>query len=265
MKDAEIYEDSAIFFLSDHGDFTGDYDLVEKAQNSFEDCLTKVPLLIKPPSWIETDSGITSALTELVDFYATVMELAGVEPSHTHFGKSLVPVLANRRVKNRDYVFCEGGRMANEIHCDEFHETGEAGMSQRVAYWPKVKAQTEPVAHAKGIMIRNDQYKYVSRTLGMDEFYDLAADPGERINQIENAKYKDIITQLKMEMLKWLQATADVVPYQMDKRFNNQMILAKAKALANEEDYPRIEEMVKNGESFLNVMQFARESNGKHH
>ena len=49
-KHSGIYDDSAIFFFSDHGDFTGDYGLVEKTQNTFEDCLTRVPLIVKPPA-----------------------------------------------------------------------------------------------------------------------------------------------------------------------------------------------------------------------
>lgn len=110
LKEEGIYDDCAIFFLSDHGDFTGDFDLPEKAQNCFEDCLTRVPLLIKPPKNIPLDPGISNSMVELVDFYATAMDLAGVQPTHTHFGHSLRPVLADRSAKVRDYVFCEGGR-----------------------------------------------------------------------------------------------------------------------------------------------------------
>jgi arylsulfatase A-like enzyme len=47
LKEAGKYDNSAIFFLSDHGDFDGDYGIPEKAQNCFEDCLTKVPFLVK--------------------------------------------------------------------------------------------------------------------------------------------------------------------------------------------------------------------------
>ena len=111
LKQAGIYDDCAIFFLSDHGDYAGDYGLPEKSQNTFEDCLTKVPLLVKPPRGEELDSGISDSLVELVDFYATVMDYAGVEPSHDHFGRSLRPVLENRSREIRDYAFCEGGRM----------------------------------------------------------------------------------------------------------------------------------------------------------
>ena len=37
LQGAGIYEDTALFFFADHGDFTGDYGLVEKTQNTFED------------------------------------------------------------------------------------------------------------------------------------------------------------------------------------------------------------------------------------
>lgn len=110
LKEAGEYENSAIFFLSDHGDFTGDYGLPEKCQNSFEHCLTRVPLLIKPPSGEDVDPGTAKGLTELVDFYATVMDYAGVKPGHTQFGISLRPVIADRKRQLRKFVFCEGGR-----------------------------------------------------------------------------------------------------------------------------------------------------------
>ena len=34
LKEKGIYDDTAVFTFSDHGDFTGDYGLVEKTQNS---------------------------------------------------------------------------------------------------------------------------------------------------------------------------------------------------------------------------------------
>ena len=105
LKDAGMYDNTAIFFFSDHGDYAGDYGIPEKAQNTFEDCLTRVPLLIKPPKGEAVDPGITDSFAELVDFYATAMDYAGVEPDHDHFGKSLRPILEDRRVSLREYVF----------------------------------------------------------------------------------------------------------------------------------------------------------------
>ena len=160
-----MYEDSLIIFLSDHGDYTGDYSVTEKSQNSFEDCVVRVPLLIKPPVWEKTDPGISDAMTELVDFYATVMDYADIKPQRTQFGISLRPVIEDRRNENRKYVFCEGGRLPEEKHCDEFHVSGPNGPSEKFAYWPKMKAQTDDEAHAKATMIRSTEFKYVSRIL----------------------------------------------------------------------------------------------------
>ncbi|MEM7020329.1 MAG: sulfatase-like hydrolase/transferase [Pseudomonadota bacterium] len=70
LKDSQLYDDSALFVFSDHGDFTGDYGLVEKTQNTFQDCLSRVPFIVKPPHSVATVNGIREQLVELVDFPA---------------------------------------------------------------------------------------------------------------------------------------------------------------------------------------------------
>ena len=219
LKEAGIYEDSLIVFLSDHGDFAGDFDLPEKAQNSFEDILTKVPLLVKPPKGETVDAGVTKSLAELVDFYATVMDYAGVEPGHDQFGRSLRPVIENRAEEFREYVFCEGGRRACEKQADEYHKYGDAGPKKTSDYWAKMNAEADDDAHEKGTMICDGRYKYVKRLSGKDEFYDLEADPGEKVNRIEEEAYQDNILNLKLAMLEWYQETCDVVPRAFDSRF----------------------------------------------
>lgn len=219
LKDAGIYDDSLIVFLSDHGDFAADFGLPEKAQNSFEDVLTRVPLLIKPPKGCPLDAGRTSSLAELVDFYATVMDYAGIAPQHDQFGVSLRPIIENRKAAGRRYVFCEGGRLAYEKQADEYHRYGEDGPPKTSDYWAKMNAEADDEAHAKGTMIRDSRYKYVLRLNGDDEFYDLEKDPREMINRIDDAEYAPVILSMKLEMLKWYQATCDVVPRQFDSRF----------------------------------------------
>ncbi len=230
LKEAGIYDDTAIFFLSDHGDFDGDYGLPEKAQNCFEDCLTKVPFLVKPPKGEAVDPGVSDALVELVDFYATVMDYAGVKPDHTQFGRSLRPVLADRSAKFRDYVFCEGGRMPGEEHCDESHINGPNGSPPSFVYWPRQTAQREDDTHVKGTMIFDGTYKYIMRQDETDEFYDLSADPQERYNRIDDPAYASKIRELEKAMLKWYQGTCDIVPLDFDARFNHEMLWAMLKA-----------------------------------
>lgn len=229
LKDAEMYDNTLILFISDHGDFAGDYGLVEKAQNTFEDCLTRVPFIVKPPKACGVDAGISPALTELLDLYATVLDYANVQPCHTHHSRSVRRVVENRQCANRTAVFCEGGRMPGETHCDEYHINGENGSPESFVYWPKQKAQADDVAHGRGIMLRTEKYKYVSRITEPDELYDLTADAGERINLIDAPSLQPLVTGLQGQLLKWLQATVDIVPFAYDARFTPDMLFAMVK------------------------------------
>ena len=42
-------EDTALIVFSDHGDYAGDYGLVEKWPSGLEDCLTHVPMIVRIP------------------------------------------------------------------------------------------------------------------------------------------------------------------------------------------------------------------------
>lgn len=247
LKEAGIYDDCAIFFLSDHGDWGGDFGLTEKAQSCFEDCLVRVPLLIKPPREDGVDAGITDALVELVDFYATVMDYAGLEPQRTHFGRSLRPILCDRKQRGREVVFCEGGRLAGEWQSDEYHSNGPSGPNRMVEYWPKMMAQTDDDAHTKAVMARTETCKLIHRLTGEDEFYDLVNDPGERINKIDDLNYADQICRLKLSILDWLQATSDTVPRRLDARFTEEMLWAKFKKLCPPAHEAEIRGMIRSG------------------
>ena len=228
LKEAGIYDDCAIFFFSDHGDFAGDYDLPEKAQNSFEDCLTRVPLLVKPPKGVDFQPGISDSLCELVDFYATALDFAGVPSSHIHFGKSLRANLADHSVQVKPYAFSEGGRIPEEQHADEYHSYPN-GAPTFSDYWPKQKAQSDDEAHSKGIMMRGERYKYISRVSNQDELYDLVEDPGETTNIIGDPAVADVVRKMQFDMLKWLQYSSDYVPYEFDARWTPEMMFAKVK------------------------------------
>lgn len=217
MKQAGSYEDTAFFFLSDHGDFTGDYGLVEKTQNTFEDALVHVPMIIKPPSWIPVQAGIRRGLTENIDFFATVLDMTGIAPTHSHYGRSLVPYLAKDEAI-RDCVHTEGGRLKGELHCREAES--RFAVIEGDLYWPRVGLQQieDPMYHSKATMLRTDHYKYVRRLYEADELYDLAEDPKELCNVIQNPEYQTVLMELQEMMLTFYQETCDIVPLLPDSR-----------------------------------------------
>jgi len=217
LQDEMLYDDTAVVFFSDHGDFAGDYGLVEKTQNTFEDCLTRVPLVIKPPRGVEIMPGVRSTLVELVDLPVTVADLLGIFWPHPGFGRSLKPALADPHYVHRDAVFSEGGRLHGETQGMELDSRG--GRTPKGIYWPRLSAQrSEGPEHTKAIMCRTERYKYVYRHYEADELYDLAEDPMELSNRIADPNLADEATRLKERVFQWLVETVDVVPLTPDAR-----------------------------------------------
>lgn len=208
------YDRTAVICFSDHGEFAGDYGLVEKTQNTFEDYLTRVPFVIKPPAGVAVQPRVSEALVELLDLPATVADLAGITLGHSQFGRSLLPVVAGERDGHRDAVFCEGGRLPGETQAMELDSPQEEAW----LYWPRMSLQHDDVAHGKATMCRTRDYKYVHRLMEPDELYDLHADPHELHNRIDDPALAEVRDRLKERLLRFYLTTADVVPHAADQR-----------------------------------------------
>lgn len=212
LKEKGIYDDTNIIFTSDHGDYTGDYGIVEKAQNSFEDIISRVPLLIKPSKEFTVKPRESEALVELLDLPATIADMARINLGYVQFGKSLMHVLAGDDV-HKEMVFCSGGR----IHGEDFAK--ESGHTFVSYMWPRLETQqSEGPEHTKAIMARMENYKYVKRLYEKDEFYNLELDPHELSNEIDNPIYGEVIGEIQLKMLEHLIATGDYIPQRRDKR-----------------------------------------------
>lgn len=212
LKETGVYDDTSVFVFSDHGDLTGDYGITEKCQNSFEDPLTNVPLIVKPAADLPVKPGKNDALVQLNDLPATVWEMTGVQPDYIQFGQSLCNTIATGEA-HRDAVFCEGGRIHGEVQAMEPEHGPES------PYWPRISTQHESdAAHTKGCMIRMGDLKYVMRLYEPDQLYDLANDPEELVNRIDDPAYADRLRELRGRMLRFYMETGDFVPTKMDKR-----------------------------------------------
>ena len=105
-------DDTVVVFFSDHGEYNGDYDLVEKWPAGVHDCLARDPLIVAGPG---IPAGRTvDAMVEMIDLVPTVHDLAGVEADYSHFGRSLLPVMADPSAGHREYAFTEGGFLVEE-------------------------------------------------------------------------------------------------------------------------------------------------------
>ena len=107
MERSGRVKDTALFVLSDHGDYAGDYGLVEKWPSGLEDTLTHVPVMARVPGG-KADS-VCHQITELYDVMATCLELAGTQANHTHFARSLMPQIHGASGDVERCAYAEGG------------------------------------------------------------------------------------------------------------------------------------------------------------
>ncbi|MDP6775509.1 MAG: sulfatase-like hydrolase/transferase [Candidatus Latescibacteria bacterium] len=212
-----LYDNTWILFFSDHGDFTGDYSLPEKAHSTLQDCLVHVPLIVKPPADVPSKRGNRKLLAELVDVTATLYDLLGVEPGYAHQGVSLRSSLAGEETAIHDAVFAEVGGRANEIG---FINTEVLEMPPDSFYARQGRAgipHHEAGSHA--VMCRTPEHKYVRRYYtGHHELFDLVADPGETRNVCRHPDYADVERWMETRLLDFFMHTADVLPHEPDSR-----------------------------------------------
>ena len=213
LQELGYMDNTTVIVASDHGDYAGDYGLVEKWPTGMEDCLTRVPLMIQSPAGVS--GHVVKEQVELFDIMATVLELAGIEAEHDHFARSLVPQLQGASGDAERYVFAEGGYDEREPHCFEGGVEADAFFTFTPSnpYWPKGKQQQDhPLSVSRTTMMRSLEYKLIRRTSGEHELYDLKNDPDELHNVYADADYAHIRLQLEQEMLDWYMRTSDVVP-----------------------------------------------------
>jgi len=201
-------DSTVVAFFSDHGEYLGDYGLVEKWTSGVHDCLLRTPLLLAGPGVPEGERR--DALVEMVDLVPTVAELADIELTYTQYGRSLVPLLRDENHSHRGLAFAEAG-----------FTLAEEPLLER-APWPydlKAELQHEqPVLAGKVVAVRSRAWTYVWRLYEPPELYDRIADPGELVNLAGRAEVAAIEAELNGAVLRWMVDTADVVPWQEDPR-----------------------------------------------
>ncbi|MFQ3587772.1 MAG: sulfatase-like hydrolase/transferase [Fimbriimonadaceae bacterium] len=204
-------EDSLVVFFSDHGDYAGQYGLVEKWDTHFPDPLVRVAFGMVGDG-IEPHTAVDS-LTEHIDVGPTVLDWLGLEPLPNAHGRSLLNTLAG--TESRKAVFADGGH--EPPMRDRFNTPVEKNIDREVHIDGKQLTYREsPEAMARAKMVRTHTHKLVIRETGDHELYDLVADPHELINLYGGEGTLDIERELMHLMLEWVLRTDPDYPFQAE-------------------------------------------------
>lgn len=218
------YNNTATFVIADHGDYAGDYGLVEKWPSGLEDVLLRVPMIAKVPGGVA--GQVSHGLVQHMDVMPTILDVAGISVQHMHYGVSQLSLLMGAVGVNdtgRDAVFAEGGYSTAEPRnfegdCTDPVRGGAGNCDPSAIYYPKAFQEWhEKLTVCRSAMVRTGEYKLILRSDPLDgdhdsEFYDLLADPLELANQYTNASYAGPVAALSKRMLQWLLQTADANP-----------------------------------------------------
>ena len=204
-------KDTAVFLFSDHGDYTGDYGLVEKWPSGLEDCLTHVPMIGRVPGGAA--GVVADDMIELYDVMQTALDLAGTQAHHTHFARSLVPQLGGGQGDPHRAAFSEGGYNVYEPQC--FEPGGSAGGM----YEGKIRLQNEePLTVSRTAMVRTRTHKLIMRPQGQSELYSYADDPQERNNLYADRSAAAVQEELQAKLLNHYIETTGIAPFDKDSR-----------------------------------------------
>lgn len=206
LKARGWYDDAVIIFLSDHGDYVGDYGLPEKWPTGFQDDLLHTPLIVKFPN--NEHAGLrVEGFTQSLDIFPTVLEQAEIQPLYTQFGESLTSIIKNAASRNE--VYAVGGYDPRE---PQAFEAGIKSANDPMLghYYEKLRLQQgNPTTVARTTMIRTREWKLVIRSAGKEELYDLRNDPSELKNLIDVPALNEVQDELRQRLLYWYLRTSD--------------------------------------------------------
>ena len=109
LQDLDLFGETLIIFVSDHGEYLGDH--LAGCKVFFHEQSAAIPMIVRTPrSWGSEHSGTTDdGFALLADIMPTVLEAAGGTPAPDVTGKSLLP----GRAKRRDRVVAAGRTKEN--------------------------------------------------------------------------------------------------------------------------------------------------------
>lgn len=172
LREMGELDNTVIVLTSDHGYFYGEHGLNEERRLAYEET-ARIPLIIRYPK-VARAGAEPSPMVQTIDLVPTIVSLAGVPDTVPRQGRSLVPLLQGETVPWRNSVLIE-------YYSDHV--------------FPRMLNMGYQA-------VRTERYKYIHYVdlTGMDELYDLQADPFELDNIIDREAGRAILPDLRAEL-----------------------------------------------------------------
>lgn len=205
LEEEGLLDDTVIFFVSDHGDYVGDYGLQRKGAG-LPEALVRIPFMVRGPGVVprvnETDHvGLADVLPTVCDIVDRPIPL-GVQ------GRSMWPMLTGHPYSEADFAsaYAERGFGGLPYTSDErpplhFDYGGTT--------YDELNTVTQSGSSA---MVRAGRWKLVFDLTGDGELFDLEKDPMELDNLWGDPAFAEVRAGMVESLLWWRMRVADDLP-----------------------------------------------------
>jgi arylsulfatase A-like enzyme len=190
LKEKELWDNTWVVFLADHGDFNGAYGTFFKGE--MYDVSVKIPLIIKPEKG-QGIQGIREELVNSIDLYGTILDIAGDKEWRDlpeMESRSLLPLIKEKNLDTWD------NKVYSIIGADPQNNL---------------------------CMLRSGSLKIIRKanegSESMYELYDFERDPLETQNIYGQTEYQDIGERLRLEVDSWWEKQVERYPEELDHSF----------------------------------------------
>ncbi len=202
---AGLRESTLLVFVSDHGDYVGEYGLQRKGRG-LPECLVRVPMVVCGPGIVPGRN--TKDFVTLVDLMPTLCEMIGAEIPYGVQGRSLWPMWTGKPYPKEEFrsIYAElgfGGLSYGEGDRPPLHFRYEG------ASFDELNSVTQS-GNLK--MVRKGNWKVLFDMMGKGELYDLEKDPSELDNRWDDPAYREVRLEMVEELLRWTIRTEDDLP-----------------------------------------------------
>ena len=169
LKKMGIHDETLVIYMGDNGFMFGEHGLIDK-RVAYETSI-RVPMLMQCPDLFDGGNVVEEVVAN-IDVAPTVMNAMGIEkPAHMD-GLSMTPLAQGKDVKWREYFLYN-------------------------YYWEKNFPHSPTV-----FALRGEKYKYITYygLWDTDELYDIASDPNESKNLIDDPKFKETAKMMEEQL-----------------------------------------------------------------
>ena len=195
----DLRENTMFIYASDHG-LSGKWSLKEQG--------LRVPFIVRWPGKIKPNTTSETLLT-LVDVLPTILEVSNTEIPSEIDGKSFLETLNGSNMKIHDYIFGVSTRQ-NIRECKIFPSRMVRGNRYKlIRNFNSVEVVNSNLGHNPVI----NQFAIMGAesfpNVPYEELYDLEKDPYQKINLINDPKYKKTRNRLSVALENWMKSQGD--------------------------------------------------------